>query len=300
MSAAADQGDYSVPPGNESYQIAERIFARGLERCRGRVRGLMDAIEKLPSRGASKSSPLKFSIVAICLAAAGAAILPRARAQAPHQAPAAKTSMKLPLRFQASHGQTDGQIKYVARSRGYSIFLARDEADIVLHHEADPAGPVARGKVIIVRAYANVLRLRFADSNLPTEIVPLALHSAIRGASPSAYTAVAYRDIYPGTDVIFHGDQQRRRIGLDLNLSPGADPGGVVLEFDGATGIILDAQGNAVVRVGDASLLLERPVVFENRNGRHRPVPAAYQIEPNNRLRFLVALPRSTEHIVTD
>jgi len=209
-----------------------------------------------------------------------------------------KTSAEQPLHFKVNQGETNRRVKYLARAARYSIFLANNEADIVLHHEATPAGPVARGKVIVVHAYASVLRMRFADSNPPTSIVPLSGRSAIRDSSAGPYTAVAYRGIYPGMDIVFHGDQ--RKIGLDLVLSRGADPAGIVLEFDGATGIALDAAGNAVVRAGEASLVIERPSFLEDQDGRRRLVVGSFQIEPNNRLRFLVRLPNADDPVDTD
>ncbi|MGH9727737.1 MAG: hypothetical protein ACRD4V_04005 [Candidatus Acidiferrales bacterium] len=207
-----------------------------------------------------------------------------------------KISSTAPLRFEKNRGQTDERVKYLARATGYNIFLSDDEADIVLHHEAKPSGTIARGKMIVVQAYANVLRLRFANSNPPTKIVPLVYRR--RNSAAAECTAVAYRGIYAGTDIIFRGDQ--RRIGLDLSLSPGADPNGIVLALDGAAGIILDAAGNAVVRMGEASLVLQRPTIFEIRNGRLLQIPGGYRIEPNNRLRFVIGLSNANEQVITD
>lgn len=209
-----------------------------------------------------------------------------------------RNSSRTPLRFEPNHGQTDEHVKYLARAAGYNIFLANDEADVVLHREIEPAGPVARGKVIVVRASASVLRMRFANSNPPTKIVPLRHRSPLRGSKAETYTAVSYRGIYAGTDIVFHGDQ--RGIGLQLNLSPGADPRGIVLALDGATAISLDPAGNAVVRVGNVSFILERPSIFELSNGHRRPVSGSYRIEPNNRLRFIVESPSTNEQIITD
>lgn len=234
----------------------------------------------------------------ICFAATTFAVVATASAQGATRPSARGNSSKQPLRFEANHGQTSREVKYLARAADYNIFLSNDEADVVLHSEMRPAGPLARGKVIVVRAYASVLRMRFANSNPPTKIVPLRQRSPMGASAPEPYTAVAYRGIYAGTDIVFHGDQ--RRIGLELNLSPGADPRDIMLSLDGATGIFLDSQGNAVVRVGDVSLVLQRPSVFEVRNGRRRPVSGSYRIEPNNRLRFMVGLPSANEQIITD
>ena len=239
----------------------------------------------------------KFSYPLVCLVAISVAMLVATAAHAAEHARGVRSSSKAPLCFEANHGQTDEQVKYLARATGYNIFLADNEADIVLHHEMKPSGTVARGKIIVVQAYANVLRLRFANSNLPTKIVPLLYRG--RGNSATAEcTAVAYRGVYAGTDVIFRGDQQK--IGLDLDLSPGADPNGIALTVDGATGVALDAAGNAVVRIGEASFVLERPAIFEVRDGRRRPLTGGFRIEPNNRLRFVVGLSNANEQVITD
>lgn len=234
----------------------------------------------------------------MCFVVLSFAMLTSAGPQAATRTQAARNSSKAPLRFEANHGQTGEQVRYLARAADYNIFLANDEADVVLHREIEPAGPIARGQVTVVRASASVLRMHFANSNPPTKIVPLGRRSLIRGSAPETYTAVAYRGIYAGTDIVFHGDQLG--IGLELNLSPGADPRGIVLALDGATGIFLDSAGNALVRVGKVSLVLERPSIFEARNGRRRPISGSYRIEPNNRLRFIVGLPSTNEQIITD
>lgn len=186
-----------------------------------------------------------------------------------------------PLRFEASTSASDDPVKYSARASSYSLFLSNDEADVVLHGEQAPPSEVTRGKLIVVRAYASLLRMRFVDSNPPTSIVPID-----RAKQPgSYYTAVAYRGIYAGTDVIVRGDQQR--IAFQLNLSPGSDSGHIVLEIAGATFIQLDSAGNAIVHTGNESLILKRPTV--KIGGTNSPFAGAYRIEHGNRLRFVVS-----------
>jgi hypothetical protein len=241
---------------------------------------------------------LKFAYALVCLVVMSLTMLVATGARAAEHAREVRNPSRAPLRFEANHGQTDEQVKYLARATDYNIFLAENEADIVLHHETKPSETIARGKMIVVQAYANVLRLRFANSNPPTKIVPLLYRRASGNSAIAECTAVAYRGVYPGTDIIFHGDQQK--IGLDLDLSPGADLSGIVLTLDGATGIVLDAEGNAVVRMGEVSLVLERPAIFEIRDGQRRPLAGGYRIEPNNRLRFIVGVSSANEQVVTD
>lgn len=52
----------------------------------------------------------------------------------------------LPLQFEANHGQTDPSVKFLARGRGYTLFLMQTEAVLVLrHHAAGTAAAKVRG-----------------------------------------------------------------------------------------------------------------------------------------------------------
>lgn len=87
----------------------------------------------------------------------------------------------------------------------------------------------------------------------------------------------------------------RGRLGFQLDLCPGADTENTVLEIGGATSIGLDSRGNAVVHAGREAIVLQRPSVRMQSNGRAQTSLGAYQIEGANRLRFIVSgnLPQS-------
>lgn len=178
----------------------------------------------------------------------------------------------------SSHDSTP--IRYVARSRAYDLYISRGEADVVLHGGLEQPSEEARGKTIVVHAYASVLRMRFVNSDPPTSVEPFARK---RGAN--LFDAVAYRGIYPGTDVILRAG--RSRLNFQLNLSPGADARNIVLELAGATGIQLDAHGNAVVQAGRETIVLRRPTV-RIALAAEQTAPGAYVIESGTRLRLLV------------
>lgn len=222
----------------------------------------------------------KWRMIVLCLAAVPSSGIPGALNASAQVSPRVQSGKsRWPLRFEASKSPSDDPVKYTARASSYSLFLSNDEADVVLHGEQAPPSEVTRGKLIVVRAYASLLRMRFVDSNPPTSIVPID-----RVKQPgSYYAAVAYRGLYAGTDVIVRGDQQR--IAFQLNLSPGSDSGHIVLEIAGATFIELDSAGDAIVHTGNESLILKRPVV---KTGTNSPFAGAYRIEHGNRLRFVV------------
>src|SRR5437879_10136927 len=51
----------------------------------------------------------------------------------------ADTYGKLPLSFEANHGQTDRQVKFLSPGRGYSLFLTANETVLYLRKPTAPA-----------------------------------------------------------------------------------------------------------------------------------------------------------------
>lgn len=204
------------------------------------------------------------------------------------------SAVSAPLLFEP-YSALGSPIRYLARAARYTVFLSGDEADIVLQQEKAPSQKLQRGGLIVVEAYANLLRIRFVDSNPPTSIKPAG------GENPShpSLTAVAYRGIYPGTDVIVRGDQ--RGIEFQVNLGPGASAENIAIELSGATALNLQPDGSAVVHAGIASLLLQRPVIVFHDTQAKRSAAGAFRIESPTRLHFMLpAATSGTSHMVGD
>ncbi len=77
------------------------------------------------------------------LAAAARPAPPPARARAPRPAagrPAIDPAWgRLPLAFEPNRGQTDGQVRFLARGRGYTLFLTRSEAVVAVNEPRSPS-----------------------------------------------------------------------------------------------------------------------------------------------------------------
>ncbi len=216
-------------------------------------------------------------LVAILLCAA----LPGVSAQGNARAANPARSSDSRIYFEKTSSGNASPIRYVARSRSFDVYVSREEADVVLHGGLEQPREVARGKVIVVHAYANVLRMRFVNSDLPASVEPLATRRA------ASTDAVAYRGIYPGTDAVLSATKDG--IAFQLKLSQGADVQNVVLELDGATSIDLDARGNAVVHAGREVVVLQKPAVQIQLAASGEASPGAYEIAGPNRLRFIVS-----------
>src|SRR5689334_23609800 len=58
------------------------------------------------------------------------------------------------------------------------------------------------------------------------------------------YAHVRYQDVYPGIDLMYHG--QQGQLEYDFVVSPGADPKTIRLVLEGAERLRVDSQGDLV------------------------------------------------------
>ena len=177
----------------------------------------------------------------------------------------------LPLAFEPNQGQADPSIKFLARGRGYGLFLTPSETVLVLAPatrqgpRAQRPGPVPAG----VQVEPAVVRMRFvgADPDAHIEgVTPLPGRSHYfvgeqdrwRRDVPT-FGRVQYRQVYPGIGLVFYGTD--RELEYDFVVAPGADPGAVELAFEGADALRLDTAGDLVIATSAGDLRLRRPVM---------------------------------------
>jgi pimeloyl-ACP methyl ester carboxylesterase len=77
-----------------------------------------------------------------------------------------------------------------------------------------------------------------------------------------SYTQVKYEGVYPGVDLMYHGNQ--RQLEYDFVVAPGADPNQIKLSFAGTDGMRVDAaSGDLVLKVGDDEVRFRKPAVYQ-------------------------------------
>jgi len=96
---------------------------------------------------------------------------------------------------------------------------------------------------------------------------------------------VAYRDVYPGVDLIFYGSAGQ--LEYDLILEPHAILGRVRLRFDGARRLAVEANGDLRIESSQGVLRQKRPLVYQEIGGRRRQLAASYIVAGRD-VRFAV------------
>jgi hypothetical protein len=145
----------------------------------------------------------------------------------------------VPLSFEANQGQVDDSVAFLSRGEGYSVYLTKSEAVVVLQQpDTDDS--------ITAAASPNsaVVKFRFAGANIAPSIqgvgqLPGTSNYLIGSDAQQwitnvpTFEKVVYADIYHGVDAVYYGNQ--RQLEFDFVVAPGANPDLIALEIDGST-----------------------------------------------------------------
>lgn len=220
----------------------------------------------------------------------------------------------IPLGFEANQGQTDPQVKYTARGSGYSVFLTPEKTVFALN-SARPSsahsphiGPanLREGAARKIQTAAIDMRLVGGNSN-PQISAGSLLPGTInyyRGSNPAnwqtgvkQYASVAYRDVYPGVNMVFHGEQ--RQLEFDFVVAPGTDPKTIGMGFKGAKKLSTDGSGNLILTSSAGNVVLHKPVAYQEKYGNREIVEAAFQVKSGDEVGLnLGAYDRARELVI--
>ena len=198
------------------------------------------------------------------------------------------------MHFEANNGQVDEDVKFLVRGSDYQLFLTGTEAIMVLQPVPDqpPSSPteelddyrIFETEKEATRTAAAARRLDPQSQVLRMRLAGANANSSIQGDEPlpgkanyfigndpsrwhtniSTFAKVRYREVYPGIDLVYYGSEGR--LEYDFVLAPGAEPGLITLNFDGADRIELDARGDLIAWVAGHGVRWRKPIVYQEIN----------------------------------
>lgn len=190
----------------------------------------------------------------------------------------------LPLRFITNAGQTDPNVRFTVRGAGHTIFTPEQ---VIFGAIAEAEGEE--------RPLQSLVRLRFAGAN-PVSVVegleplPGAVNYFLGNdrdqwhVGAPAYEAVAYRDLYPGIDLIYRGTQGHLK--SEFWLAPGADPTIIEMVYEGIEGPYLRDDGALVLQTPLGELTGESPLIYQEGDGVRHIIPGGYVRRGDDRAGF--------------
>jgi uncharacterized protein (TIGR03437 family) len=158
-----------------------------------------------------------------------------------------------------------------------------------------PEGPVV-GKLRMSWVHRNSkLRVEALDE-LPGK------SNYFEGQDPNAwrvnvpnYARIAYRDVYPGIDALFHGNAAGE-LEYDWMVAPGADPSRIRIRFDGARRLKIGVNGDLLVETSKGMLRQMLPLVYQG----DRKLAARYVLHSLHEVGFAVTGYDPREAMVID
>jgi hypothetical protein len=238
---------------------------------------------------------------------------------------------QLPRTFEPNQGQANAAVQFVSQGNNYGVFLTPSEAVLTLTTPvagsassaaaASPSGsvllpssplsmPPTADNGVSQAPQAGVLQMQFIGANPNPTIVgldPLAgTSNYISGNDPTQwhtgvtqYSEVEYENLYPGVNLVFYGNSQQL-LQYDFQLAPGADPSQIKLNFQGASSVQLDAQGNLDMQVAGTPVVEHAPVVYQTIDGTQKNVSGQYVVQGPTQFGFALGGYDTTQPLTID
>lgn len=206
------------------------------------------------------------------ITSAGAAVLAvlLVSALATKQAPAKEAAgFRRPLTFEPNLGQTDAKVSFLTRG-GPALWIMGDSATLGL--------PGQKGAIRMKWAGGNTrATAKGVDQMESTSNYLIGDQSKWRTGVPN-YSRVRLHEVYPGIDLLFHPSTDRN-LEYDFEVAPGADPTRIAVEFEGSTGLHLEATGDLRIDTAAGAVLQRKPVAYQGEGGSRRDVTAEYEVQ---------------------
>jgi hypothetical protein len=215
---------------------------------------------------------------------------------------------QLPLSFEPNQGQTAPEVRFLSRGPGYQLFITPQEAVLTLHKsvpkaeagKATPTRPTPTESAV-VRMHldgANPNVSMAGQSPLPGKV------NYLRGNDPKqwrtdipTYEKVKYTHVYPGIDLVYYG--RERQLEYDFIVAPGADPKAIALSFSGGK-LQLTEAGDLVLTTATGDVRFQKPVLYQEIQGRKQPVAGRYTRQGAEHIGFEVGAYDATRPLVID
>ena len=181
--------------------------------------------------------------------------------------------ISLPMVFEQNVGQVDDEVDFFARGHGYSVFLSGSDALLALGN--GESGFAVRMSLVGARDRPEAV----AHNRQPGQV------NYFIGDDPagwqtgvSTFAAIEYRDVFPGIDLRYYGNNLR--LEYDFIVHPGADPSAIGLGFEGATSLRVTEAGEMEIGLNPGrSVTFSAPVSYQMIDGQRVPVESAYLLD---------------------
>ena len=200
---------------------------------------------------------------------------------------------QIPLTFEPNQGQTDRQVKFLARGAGYGLFLTPSQAVLTL-------GGRLKGDVVrMLLVGANPVAAVTGADPLPGK------SNYFIGNNPAKwhrdipqFGRVRYQSVYPGVDLVYYGKQGQ--LEYDFEVAPGAAPEKIAFQVQGPQKPQLDDRGDLIFPTGHGEVRLNAPRMYQSYGAEQQPVAGRFVVHHDGRVGFEIAAYDRSRALVID
>jgi hypothetical protein len=186
--------------------------------------------------------------------------------------------LNLPLYFEAGQNQTE----FLAGGSGYQFVISPGGVQIALGNATGHA------TAQMLLAGGNPGAAIHGDAELAGKINYLIGNDSSKWQTGlPTFAQVRVTEVYPGIDVVYHGNQQQ--LEYDFALAPNADPNRIKIRFAGVDRISITPQGSLVLQIGSSEILQPQPEIYQTVAGAHKVIGGGYKILDAQTVGFEVA-----------
>jgi len=231
----------------------------------------------------------------------------------------------LPVAFEPNDGQAEAAVKYIARGRGYKLYLTSSEAVFSLRgaRTRSAAQQMVEHKRLGPRRVKDLARQRTGTQE---QMDFASIHIHLLGGDPLAgmaalepqsgkvnyfigndsskwhsdiplFARVVYEKIYPGIDLAFAGGSQ---LEFAYVVNPNADPRSIALGITGAEKIKTTDAGDLVLGTSSGPVQMHRPIAYQEQNGVRELVPAQFEVTDSGKVSFNLGSYDHSRQLVID
>jgi hypothetical protein len=264
----------------------------------------------------TRSSRPMLAVLSLAALCAGAVLAQQATPKAPA---VAENYGKLPLSFEANQGQTDPQVQFLSKGNGYTLFLTNKAAVLALTR-TEPCSTNSPNKPVIpteaqhsgrtcASTKTDVVRMELTGANPTTQVegtnhLP-GIANYFIGNDPSkwhtsvpTYSKVSYKNVYPGVDLLYYGNQ--RQLEYDFVVAPHASAKEIKLHFAGATKLNLNQNGDLEVVAANGEVAFHKPLLYQIKQGQLQPVEGTYTLLARNEVGFKIGTYDQSRNLIID
>jgi hypothetical protein len=200
---------------------------------------------------------------------------------------------KLGLAFAPNAGQTDARVRFLAQASGASFAFTRKGALLAF-------GQKERGLTVGLRFLgASATAVPEGRRQLAGKV------NYLLGNDPAqwrtglpTYAEVAYRELWPGIDLVFRGAGGTLK--YEFLVRAGADVDDIRLAYRGAKGLAVDKAGNLRIQTRLGALTDTRPRSYQVIGGRRVPVESRFVLGEGGAYGFAVGNYEAARPLVID